>query len=96
MFCFSNTWPSLAISLYGLFKKPQNHPAAALPRPETPGGQIADRHFIRWRVLDDLTAEVGAVDGPQVLLIGLAIGMVLAWKKYGVRTEKMCKFQVNR
>lgn len=22
MFCFSNTWPSLAISLYGLCKKP--------------------------------------------------------------------------
>ena len=49
-------------------------PANVLP----PGGQIADRHFLRRGVLDDLTAQVGAVDRPQVLLIGLAIGMVLS------------------
>lgn len=39
-------------------------------------GQVADGNFIRVRVFDDLCAKVGALDCPQVLLIGLPIASI--------------------
>mmetsp|Transcript_23741 Transcript_23741/g.65632 ORF Transcript_23741/g.65632 Transcript_23741/m.65632 type:complete len:218 (+) Transcript_23741:84-737(+) len=39
--------------------------------------KVADGDFVRRSVLDDLRAEVGAVDSTKVLLVGLAVGMVL-------------------
>mmetsp|Transcript_85769 Transcript_85769/g.191778 ORF Transcript_85769/g.191778 Transcript_85769/m.191778 type:complete len:753 (-) Transcript_85769:7-2265(-) len=44
---------------------------------EGDGGEIADGDLVRRGVLDDLGAEVGAVDGAEVLLVGLAIRSVL-------------------
>mmetsp|Transcript_76496 Transcript_76496/g.215220 ORF Transcript_76496/g.215220 Transcript_76496/m.215220 type:complete len:409 (-) Transcript_76496:344-1570(-) len=41
------------------------------------GGQVAHRDLVRRGVLDDLGAKVGTMDRAQVLLVGLAIGMVL-------------------
>ena len=41
------------------------------------GGQIADSRLLWAGVLNDLRAEVAALDGPQVLLIGLAVAGVL-------------------
>mmetsp|Transcript_23742 Transcript_23742/g.65637 ORF Transcript_23742/g.65637 Transcript_23742/m.65637 type:complete len:218 (+) Transcript_23742:84-737(+) len=41
------------------------------------GCKVADGDLVRRGVLDDLRAEVGAVDSAKVLLVGLAVGMVL-------------------
>ncbi len=41
------------------------------------GGQVADSRLFRAGVLDDLSAQVAALDGAQVLLVGLAVAAVL-------------------
>jgi len=41
------------------------------------GGQVADSRLFRAGVLDNLTAQVAALDGAQVLLVGLAVAAVL-------------------
>mmetsp|Transcript_73652 Transcript_73652/g.208598 ORF Transcript_73652/g.208598 Transcript_73652/m.208598 type:complete len:573 (-) Transcript_73652:343-2061(-) len=53
-----------------------------LPPALRKGGQgdrreIAHSHLVRGGVLDDLRAQIGAVDGAEVLLVGLAVGVVL-------------------
>ena len=40
-------------------------------------GQVAHRHLVGRRVLDDLGAQVGALDGAEVLLVALAVARVL-------------------
>lgn len=40
-------------------------------------GEVADRNFVLVGVLHNLGAEVGALDGAQVLLVALAVGGVL-------------------
>ena len=44
---------------------------------EGDGRQVADGHLVLGGVLDDLRAEVGAADGAEVLLVGLAVGCIL-------------------
>mmetsp|Transcript_27978 Transcript_27978/g.39318 ORF Transcript_27978/g.39318 Transcript_27978/m.39318 type:complete len:336 (+) Transcript_27978:618-1625(+) len=41
------------------------------------GGQVADSNFIFRGVLDDLGAEVGAVDGAEILLVRLRVRRIL-------------------
>ena len=41
------------------------------------GGQVADSRLFRTGVLNDLSAQVAALDGAQVLLVGLAVAAVL-------------------
>ena len=41
------------------------------------GGQVADSRLLGACVLDDLSAQVAALDGAQVLLVGLAVAAVL-------------------
>lgn len=44
---------------------------------ESDGCQVADSGLIGGSVLDDLSAQVGALDGTKVLLVGLAVAAVL-------------------
>ena len=49
-------------------------------------GQVADRDFIRRGVLDDLGAEVRALDGAQVLLVALPLQASL-YMMYGIEVS---------
>eukprot|EP00438_Fugacium_kawagutii_P034554 Skav201792 [mRNA] locus=scaffold645:38737:39012:- [translate_table: standard] len=40
------------------------------------GCKVADCHLILGGVLNDLRAQVGAMDGAQVLLVGFAIAVI--------------------
>lgn len=40
-------------------------------------GKVADSNLIRGTVLDNLSAQVGAADGTQVLLVALAVAVIL-------------------
>mmetsp|Transcript_2607 Transcript_2607/g.5609 ORF Transcript_2607/g.5609 Transcript_2607/m.5609 type:complete len:277 (+) Transcript_2607:658-1488(+) len=44
---------------------------------QTDGGKVAYRNLIRSRVLDNFGTEVGALDGTQILLIGLGVAVIL-------------------
>jgi hypothetical protein len=48
-------------------------------------GQVANRRFIGSCVFHDFTAQIRRLDGSQVLLIGLAVGMVLEQHVGGTR-----------
>ncbi len=41
------------------------------------GGQVADSRLFRAGVLNDLSTQVAALDGAQVLLVGLSVAAVL-------------------
>ena len=41
------------------------------------GGEVADRDLVGRRVLDNLRAQVGALDGSEVLLVALDIARIL-------------------
>mmetsp|Transcript_2729 Transcript_2729/g.7545 ORF Transcript_2729/g.7545 Transcript_2729/m.7545 type:complete len:206 (+) Transcript_2729:1310-1927(+) len=60
---------------------PGCHPAGAVlikhEARERDRREVAHGHLVRRRVLDDLRAQVGAPDGTEVLLVGLAVGCVL-------------------
>mmetsp|Transcript_43526 Transcript_43526/g.93229 ORF Transcript_43526/g.93229 Transcript_43526/m.93229 type:complete len:535 (+) Transcript_43526:75-1679(+) len=40
-------------------------------------GQVAHSHLVLGSVLDDLSAQIGGVDGSQILLVGLPVGGIL-------------------
>ena len=44
---------------------------------ESKRGEVAHGNFIWCRVLDDFRAQVGRLDGSEILLVGLAVGSVL-------------------
>src|SRR6185295_6140268 len=50
---------------------------------QSDGGQVADGHFVRRRVLDDLRAKVRAFDGAEVFLVGFTVAASL-YSMYGV------------
>mmetsp|Transcript_49811 Transcript_49811/g.61169 ORF Transcript_49811/g.61169 Transcript_49811/m.61169 type:complete len:315 (-) Transcript_49811:806-1750(-) len=49
------------------------------------GRKVADCHFVRRSVLNDLRTQVGAMNGAQVLLIGFAIAVILIQHVWGSR-----------
>ena len=54
---------------------------------DSDGGEVADGDFIRAGVLDDLGAEVGTLDGAEILLIGLPVAGVLVQHVGGARLD---------
>ncbi|GIX65122.1 signal peptide containing protein [Babesia caballi] len=51
------------------------------------GGEVADGHLLRRRVLHDFAAQVGGLDGAQVLLVGLGVARVLVQHEGGASLD---------
>ena len=54
---------------------------------DSDGGEVADGDFIGAGVLDDLGAEVGTLDGAEILLVGFPVAGVLVQHVGGARLD---------